>query len=76
MTAAASLRVIFAGTPDFAAQHLQALLHSNHEIIAVYSQPDRPAGRGRQLTASPVKQLALRHKLEVQQPEHFKDMEI
>jgi methionyl-tRNA formyltransferase len=67
------LRVIFAGTPDFAAQHLQALLDSSHQVVAVYSQPDRPAGRGRKLTASPVKALALKHAIEVQQPLSLKD---
>lgn len=64
----ASLRIIFAGTPDFAAQHLQALLDGPHQVVAVYSQPDRPAGRGRKLTPSPVKALALEHAIEVQQP--------
>ena len=69
------LRIIFAGTPDFAAQHLQALLDSPHQVVAVYSQPDRPAGRGRKLTASPVKALALEHAIEVQQPLSLKDAE-
>lgn len=64
-----SLRVIFAGTPDFAAESLQALLDSRHHVIAVYTQPDRPAGRGRKLTPSPVKRLALEHGLPVHQPE-------
>ena len=68
-----ALRIIFAGTPEFAAQHLQALLDSEHQVVAVYSQPDRPAGRGRKLTASPVKQLAVAHNLEVQQPLSLKD---
>ncbi|RAU18014.1 methionyl-tRNA formyltransferase [Nitrincola tibetensis] len=62
------LRIIFAGTPDFAATSLAALLKTTHEIVAVYTQPDRPAGRGRKLTASPVKQLALEHNLPVIQP--------
>ncbi len=48
----------FAGTPQFAASHLQALLDSEHSVIAVYTQPDGPAGRGQKLTPSPVKQLA------------------
>ncbi|PWV81563.1 methionyl-tRNA formyltransferase [Halomonas sp. A11-A] len=64
-----SLSVIFAGTPDFAAESLQALLDSRHRVIAVYTQPDRPAGRGRKLTPSPVKRLALEHGLPVHQPE-------
>lgn len=69
------LKVIFAGTPDFAALHLQALLDSPHKVVAVYSQPDRPAGRGRKLTASPVKALAIEHAIEVQQPLNLKDAE-
>lgn len=70
-----SLRIVFAGTPDFAARHLAALLSSEHEIIAVYTQPDRPAGRGKKLTASPVKELALEHNIPVYQPENFKSDE-
>jgi methionyl-tRNA formyltransferase len=66
------LRIIFAGTPDFAARHLQALLDSEHQVIAVYTQPDRPAGRGQQLQASPVKQLALQHDIPVFQPKSLK----
>lgn len=62
------LKLIFAGTPDFAARHLAALLSSDHEVIAVYTQPDKPAGRGQKLTASPVKELALAHDLPVYQP--------
>lgn len=67
------MRIIFAGTPDFAATTLAALLTTEHEICAVYSQPDRPAGRGRKLTASPVKQLALQHQIPVEQPLNFKE---
>ncbi len=66
------LRIIFAGTPDFAARHLTALLSSEHEVIAVYTQPDRPAGRGKKLTASPVKHIALENNLPVYQPENFR----
>ncbi|WP_261816308.1 methionyl-tRNA formyltransferase [Vibrio gallicus] len=66
------LKIIFAGTPDFAADHLAALLSSEHEVIAVYSQPDRPAGRGKKLTASPVKALAVEHDIAVYQPVNFK----
>ncbi|MFG0762129.1 methionyl-tRNA formyltransferase [Aeromonas media] len=62
------LKLIFAGTPDFAARHLAALLSSDHEVVAVYTQPDKPAGRGQKLTASPVKELALAHSLPVYQP--------
>lgn len=67
------LRIIFAGTPDFAAAHLTALLESNHQVIAVYSQPDRPAGRGKKLAASPVKQLAEQNRLPVYQPQTLKN---
>ncbi len=70
-----SLRIVFAGTPDFAARHLAALLSSEHEIIAVYTNPDRPAGRGKKLAAPPVKQLALEHDIPVYQPETFKSEE-
>lgn len=67
------LRIVFAGTPDFAAVHLAALLENNHQVLAVYSQPDRPAGRGKKLAASPVKQLAERHQIPVYQPVTLKD---
>ncbi|CAH0541908.1 methionyl-tRNA formyltransferase [Vibrio marisflavi] len=70
-----SLKIVFAGTPDFAARHLAALLSSQHEVVAVYTQPDRPAGRGKKLTASPVKCLALEHNIPVYQPENFKSDE-
>lgn len=69
---AAGLKVIFAGTPEFAALALQALLDSQHQVIAAYTQPDRPAGRGRKLTASPVKLLAQAHGTPVYQPERLK----
>ncbi|WP_201544458.1 methionyl-tRNA formyltransferase [Psychrobacter sp. H7-1] len=69
-------RVIFAGTPEFAATALKALIEQqqalNIEIVAVYTQPDRKAGRGQKLTASPVKQLAIEHNLPVEQPLTFK----
>ncbi|WP_429162493.1 methionyl-tRNA formyltransferase [Aeromonas media] len=69
------LKLIFAGTPDFAARHLAALLSSDHEVIAVYTQPDKPAGRGQKLTASPVKELALAHDLPVYQPASLRNEE-
>ncbi|MGR5066667.1 methionyl-tRNA formyltransferase [Photobacterium sp. DNB22_13_2] len=69
------LKIVFAGTPDFAARHLAALLSSEHDVIAVYTQPDRPAGRGKKLTASPVKHIALEHSIPVYQPENFKSDE-
>ena len=68
-----ALRILFAGTPEFAAIHLQALINSEHEVIGVYTQPDRPAGRGKKLQPSPVKQVALDNGLEVFQPLNFKD---
>lgn len=69
-----ALRIAFAGTPTFALPTLEALLQSSHKIVAVYTQPDRPAGRGRELTASPVKQLALAHAIPVHQPPSLKDL--
>jgi len=66
------VKIVFAGTPEFAASALAALLQTDHEIVAVYTQPDRKAGRGQKLTASAVKQLALQHGLPVLQPLHFK----
>ena len=73
MTTKKSYNIIFAGTPAFAATALEALLHSPHQIKAVYTQPDRPAGRGQKLTASPVKQLALQHQLPIHQPVSLRD---
>ena len=69
------LKVIYAGTPDFAVPALQALIDSEHQVIAVYTQPDRPAGRGRKLTPSPVKQLAVSHDIPVYQPVNLKSAE-
>lgn len=70
------MKIIFAGTPDVALTPLEFLINSQeHELIAVYSQPDRPAGRGRKLTPSPVKQLALEHHIPIEQPENFKTPE-
>ncbi len=66
------LRLVFAGTPDFAAHHLRALLASEHQLVGVYTQPDRPAGRGKKLHASPVKELALAEGLPVYQPASLK----
>lgn len=70
-----SLNIIFAGTPDFAARHLDALLSSNHKVTGVFTQPDRPAGRGNKLTASPVKQLAEQHGIPVFQPKSLRPEE-
>ena len=66
------LRICFAGTPAFAAAQLKALLDAGHHVVAVYTQPDRPAGRGKKLQASPVKQVALENKLPVFQPTSLK----
>ncbi|MBU4684669.1 methionyl-tRNA formyltransferase [Cedecea davisae] len=63
-----SLRIIFAGTPDFAARHLDALLSSQHQVVGVFTQPDRPAGRGKKLMPSPVKVLAEEKGIPVFQP--------
>ncbi|KEI69638.1 methionyl-tRNA formyltransferase [Endozoicomonas elysicola] len=70
-----SLRIIFAGTPEFASAHLQAMLDSQHQVIAVYTQPDRPAGRGQKLMPSPVKSLAAQHNIPVYQPKSLRTEE-
>ncbi|MFP2770176.1 methionyl-tRNA formyltransferase [Oceanisphaera sp. KMM 10153] len=69
------LNIIFAGTPDFAARHLQSLLGSEHNIVAVYTQPDRPAGRGKKLTPSPVKVAAEQAGIPVFQPQSLRNEE-
>ncbi|KTC93614.1 methionyl-tRNA formyltransferase [Legionella cincinnatiensis] len=69
------LNIVFAGTPAFGIPCLDALLHSNHNLQAIYTQPDRPAGRGRKLHASAVKEWALKHQLPVYQPINFKNPE-
>lgn len=68
-----ALRIVFAGTPEFATPALRALLDSEHEVVAVLTQPDRPAGRNRRLQAGPVKQLAVEAGVEVYQPESLKN---
>ncbi|MHB1406081.1 MAG: methionyl-tRNA formyltransferase [Desulfitobacteriaceae bacterium] len=67
------MRVVFMGTPDFAVPSLQALLEGGHEVAAVFTQPDRPAGRGKQLKLSPVKVFALETGIKVRQPYKIKD---
>ena len=67
------LRLIFAGTPEFAVPSLQALIEGRHELALVMTQPDRPAGRGRRLQASPVKRCALQAGLDVAQPRTLRD---
>ncbi|MCU7813866.1 MAG: methionyl-tRNA formyltransferase [Candidatus Thiodiazotropha sp. (ex Rostrolucina anterorostrata)] len=69
------LKIIFAGTPEFAATALAALMTTQHTVVAVYTQPDRPAGRGRKVQLSPVKQLALEKGIEVRQPQTLKEEE-
>ena len=69
------LNIIFAGTPDFAAQHLKALIASEHNVVAAYCPVDRPAGRGKKLTACATKVLAMEHNIPVEQPLNFKEVE-
>lgn len=69
------MRIAYAGTPAFAVPALAALLDAGHEIVGVWTQPDRPAGRGLKYTPSPVKQLALEHALPVHQPVSLRDEE-
>jgi methionyl-tRNA formyltransferase len=68
-----SLSLLFAGTPEFSVPALEALIASRHRVVAVYTQPDRPAGRGQQVTMSAVKQCALKHRLPIEQPQSLKD---
>ena len=67
------LRIIYAGTPDFSVAALQALIESSYDVVAVYTQPDRPAGRGRGLQVSPVKEKALEYNIPVYQPVSLKN---
>ena len=69
------MRVVFMGTPDIAATCLKQILEDGFDVVGVYTQPDRPKGRGMKLVASPVKELALERGIPVFQPEHFKDAE-
>ncbi|MDH1305521.1 methionyl-tRNA formyltransferase [Pseudomonas fulva] len=69
------MRIVFAGTPEFAAEHLKALLDSPYEVVAVYTQPDRPAGRGQKLMPSAVKALAVTHDIPVMQPPSLRNAE-
>ena len=70
------LRLVFAGTPDFAAAHLSALISAGLDVVSAYSQPDRPAGRGKQLLPTPVKAVAQEHGIPVFQPEQFDAAEL
>ena len=69
------MRIVFMGTPDFAVPSLNALLERGHEILAVYTQPDKPKGRGHKLLPPPVKETAMAHNIEVRQPTTFKNNE-
>lgn len=73
MSDISALKIVFAGTPDFSVPSLRALIATQARVVGVYTQPDRPAGRGRRLTASPVKTVALEHHLPVYQPVTLKD---
>ena len=73
MADASPLRIVFAGTPDFAASSLEALINQGYNVVAVYTQPDRPAGRGKKLHKSPVKDVAELNDIAVYQPVNFKD---
>ncbi|MGE3919901.1 MAG: methionyl-tRNA formyltransferase [Gammaproteobacteria bacterium] len=68
-----NLKIIFAGTPDFAVPALEELIASSHQVVAVYTQPDRPAGRGRKIITGPIKKLALKHHIPVEQPITLRD---
>ena len=67
------MKIVFMGTPDFAVPSLQALIDAGHEIAAVYTQPDKPVGRRQELTAPPVKELALEYGIPVYQPTKMRD---
>lgn len=69
------MKIVFMGTPDFAACALQALIAAGHEITAVYTQPDKPKGRGKEVQMTPVKELAMVHEIPVYQPRRIKENE-
>ena len=68
-----SLRVVYMGTPDFAVPALRALLESHHEVVGVFTQPDRKSGRGKKVRRPPVKEVAVEHGVPVFQPESAKN---
>ena len=68
------MRVVFAGTPDFAAKHLQSVIDEGFDVVAVYTQPDRPSGRGKKINQSPVKKLSLDYNIDVFQPISLKNL--
>ena len=67
------MRIVFMGTPDFAAASLKKILQDGFDVVGVFTQPDKPKGRGMELSFSPVKELALSYGLPVYQPEKMKD---
>ncbi|MDP3683022.1 MAG: methionyl-tRNA formyltransferase, partial [Ignavibacteria bacterium] len=67
------MKIIFFGTPDFAIPSLQIILDNGHEVAAVVTAPDKPRGRGKQVTYTPIKEFALEHSIKVLQPEVLKD---
>ena len=70
------IRSIFMGTPEFAVPVLESLIQGSYDVVAVYTQPDKPAGRGQQLTSPPIKELAMKHKVPVVQPNTLKSAEV
>jgi len=70
------MRIIFAGTPEFAARHLEIILESEHEIVCALTQPDRKSGRGKKLRSSPVRQLAEKEKIQLLQPKSLNSIEV
>ena len=67
------LKIVFAGTPDFAAKTLESILDSHHQVVAIYTQPDRRSGRGKKITPSAVKDIATEHNIATYQPVNFKE---
>ena len=70
------MRVVFMGTPDFAVQTLKKLVEDQWNVVAVYTQPDKPKGRGHEMQFTPVKEVALKHHLPVLQPKKIRDPEV
>ena len=70
------MRIVFMGTSEFGVPTLERLVASEHPLIAVYTQPDKPAGRGRYLSVSPVKKMAIKYGLEVRQPNGFNEADV
>ena len=70
------MKIIYMGTPDFAVEALEALASSRHEVTAVFTQPDKPKGRGKAMQFTPVKEVALRENIPVYQPKKVRDPEV